>query len=297
MAPPADGDGPEESGDFGDTDSPAGSGAESGVPDEIDPRIQERREQVAQDKSRRRRRRWRRVAVPVVSMAALVGVAHSPPLSVSKVRVEGAAETSEQGVLEAADIDEGRAMMTLDEGATELRVSELPWVEDVDVVRDWPGTVRIKVTERTAVATAVVERTGLAALVDGRGRVLSAVTLADLAATGGVASDGLIVLTGLDALPEPGGEVPTEARAALAIAERAPERVPGMLAEISVDLEAVVAPGVPGEGAVVSFRSGEQVDERLIALDTLLSGADMTCLATVDLWIPDRPVITRRPGC
>lgn len=251
-----------------------------------DPRIWERRAQVLQEETRRRRKRWRWVAVPVLVVVLLVVVAHTPPLSVSEVRVEGAEKTPDDLVLEAARIRTGSAMLTLDVQAAEGRVAELPWVGEVDVVRGWPDTVRIEVAERTPVA--VAQGSDSQALVDASGRVLEPASGTE---------DGLIVLTGVDELPAAGEDLPAEADDALAIAERVPDRVPGALAEISVDLDAVIAEGVAGQGAVVSFRTGESIDERLVALDTLLKGADMSCVATVDLWIPDRPVTTQRPDC
>jgi cell division protein FtsQ len=250
--------------------------------------MRERRAQVLQDESRRRRKRWRWVVVPVVAVVAFVAVAHTPPLSVTDVRVEGAQETMDEAVLESAGIATGRPMLTLDEGSAERRVAELPWVGSVDVVRDWPGTVRIKLTERTPVAVAVADPSGPGALVDATGRVLRV----------GAIREGMVVLSGLEDLPDEGEELPVEAQDALAFAASAPERVPGVLGEISVDLEAVIAPGAPGAGASVSFRKGESVEERLVALDSVLTGAEnVGCLATVDLWDPDHPVVTRRPGC
>lgn len=260
------------------------------------PRMRQRRAQVLEDETRRRRKRWLWVALPVVTLGLLWGLAHTPPFAVAEVLVEGGEHTADAAVLEASGIDPGQAMLTLDERAVQRRVEALPWVEEADVVRAWPRMVRIEVTERTPVAVAVTEAAGPQALVDATGRVVQLGQF-DAAGDGDGEGPGLVVLTGLDDLPEEGEDLPAEALDAVAIAARAPELVPDTLEEISVDLDAVIAPGAPGAGAVVRFRSGESVDERLVALDTLLTDADLSCLATVDLTVPDRPVVTRHPGC
>lgn len=254
----------------------------------LDPRMQQRREEVLEEETRRRRQRLLWVAVPMLALLALLGLSYTPLLDVDQVEVAGAEHTTEDAVLEAAGIRQGHRMLTLDEKGAERRVEALPWVGEADVVRDWPGGVRIAVTERAPAAAVATGEPGLVAWVDETGRVLQ---------VGGHVADGLVTVVGLDEVPPEGSEVPAEALDALAIAARAPGRVPGALATISVDLEGVLAEGTPGAGAAIYFRNGDAIDEKLVALDTVLTGGNVNCLATVDLWVPDVPTLTRHPGC
>lgn len=267
-------------------DSPERPGDPAGVVH--DPRMHQRRAQVEQDESRRRRRRWLWVAAPVLVLAAAFGLAHTPLLAVDDVRVTGLGETSEAEVLEAAAITRGRPLLTLDTAGVARRVEELPWVASARVVREWPQGVRVGVTEREPVAVAMAEGSEFVAWVDEEGRVLR---------LGGQAPEGFVALTGLDALPEEGASLPEDAADALAVASLASTSYPGLLAEVSLGLDGVVAEGTPGAGAEVEFGVADDLHERLVALESVLGEWDVQCLATVNLVVPDRPVVTRDEGC
>lgn len=248
------------------------------------PRFSQRREEIQQERQRRRFRRWAWVAVPVLMALVLLALAHTPLADVDEIVVEGQLNTLEDEVVTASGLLTGQPLLTLDEGAAERRIGELPWVATADVVRSWSGTVRIVVTEREPAAVVLKGEEAEPVLVDDTGRVL---------AHGGPVPEGLIAITGVGQVPSPGRTLPEDALEALAIAAEAPERVPGVLSMISLDLEAQIAPGAPAEGALVRFKDGSQPVEKLVALDTILTSADLTCLATIDLWVPENPTLTR----
>lgn len=248
------------------------------------PRFSQRREEIQQERQRRRLRRWVWVAVPVLLVLIVLGVAHTPVADVDEIAVEGQVNTLEDEIVAASGLLVGQPLLTMDEGGAERRVGELPWVATADVVRSWTGTVRIVVTERVPAAVVLMGQEGEPALVDETGRVL---------AHGGPVPQGLITITGVDRVPRPGATLPEPALDPLAVAAAAPERVPGVLTAISVDMEAQIAPGAPAAGALVRFKDGSQAVEKLVALDTILTSADLTCLATIDLWVPENPTLTR----
>src|SRR5262249_45069271 len=141
----------------------AGTGA-------VDPRIRQRWVAVRRAEGRRRLRILLVVlAVVLVGTAAWVALA-SPLLDVDRLIVRRTVHTAPEQVTSAAQIARGDAMIWVDDGAAASRVEALPWVRSAHVERDWPGTVRITVTERTAAAW-VQSGTG-PAIVDGTGRVL-----------------------------------------------------------------------------------------------------------------------------
>ena len=88
----------------------------------------------------------------LVAGAAAWWILMSSALAVQQVRVEGVDRLSETSVRRAAAIADGTALVTLDLDAVARRVSELRPVASVEVVRDWPSSVEIRVTERTPVA-------------------------------------------------------------------------------------------------------------------------------------------------
>jgi len=117
------------------------------------------------DRSRRRfaRRQWLRrwlvwryvigsVLLVVLTVTGIWLVFFSSTLTVKHVDVRGESLLSQQQILTAADVPVGAHLAELDLGAIRARVAGLAPVKHVDVSRDWPDGVLIKVTERRAVA-------------------------------------------------------------------------------------------------------------------------------------------------
>ena len=114
---------------------------------------------------------WRYVIASVLLVALVAGaiwlVFVGSALTVQQVKVTGESELSEQQVLTAAQVPAGAHLAELDLDAIRARVSALAPVRRVDVSRDWPHGVLIKVTERTPVA--VVEIGGRFHAMDAEG--------------------------------------------------------------------------------------------------------------------------------
>ena len=92
----------------------------------------------------------------------------SPLLSVQRVEVIGTVRLTTAQVLEAAAVAPGAPLARVDSPALRARVGALSTVARVRVVRAWPHTLRLQVTERTAVAAAR-QADGAWALVDVHG--------------------------------------------------------------------------------------------------------------------------------
>jgi cell division protein FtsQ len=104
---------------------------------------------------------WRYVIGSVLLVALVAGgiwlVFVSSALTVKHVAVQGESQLSEQRVLAAADVPQGAHLAQLDLEAIRARVAALAAVRRVDVSRDWPDGVLIKVTERTPVAVVALD--------------------------------------------------------------------------------------------------------------------------------------------
>jgi cell division protein FtsQ len=132
------------------------------------PRLQARAQ--AERAARRRQQATRAglglaVVVPVVLLGWLL--LSSPLLAVRTVTVSGTERLTADHVRAVADVRVGTPLARVDTGAVVRRVRALPVVAQVSVSRGWPGTLRVRVVERTAVA-ALVDARG-AKLVDGSG--------------------------------------------------------------------------------------------------------------------------------
>ena len=172
-----------------------------------------REERARAERSHRRRRTLRRIGqgllllIPVLAAAWVVLV--SSWLALDRVEVSGTSRLEPRQVVAAAQIPIGTPLARIDTDAIEGRIARLAPVADVEVRRDWPGTLRVTVTERTA-AAAIAVKDGVH-LVDATGVTFATET--DLPA-------GLVTLD----VADPGPSDPAT-RAALAVYTALPEEL------------------------------------------------------------------------
>lgn len=104
----------------------------------------------------RRRHAWRWLLAALLAVglcgAAIWLVLFSDHLAVDGVAVDGVESVREGEVRTAADVPVGEPLATLDLAAIESRVGTLAAVRSVDVSRQWPDAVLIRVEERMPVA-------------------------------------------------------------------------------------------------------------------------------------------------
>lgn len=230
------------------------------------PRLRERREAVERDQSRKRRRRFVAAALVTAVGISAVAITRSPLFDVDHIIVVGAVRTGPEVVRTAAGIEAGEPMTSVDPAAVTRAVGELPWVDDVDVSRDWPGTVRIQVTERTAVAQADEM------LVDGDGRVLGPVEGGDLMPE--VRTGDHDAMATMDAMPD-------ALRSEVRTASSDPD------GEVTLELR---------DGITVLLGGQDGLRAKFAAIDGLLSQADRSTIATIDVTVPTAATLTRRGG-
>ncbi|GAA3529510.1 hypothetical protein AFL01nite_01110 [Aeromicrobium flavum] len=123
-------------------------------------------------RQQRRRRRWRIAAVAAAVVLVLAGawaVWFSSLFEIRGVDVTGTEHLPAERVVRVADVPLGTPLLRLDTETTAEALRELPPVESVRIDRDFPHTVRISVTERSAVAW--VDRSGTPWAVDPSGVV------------------------------------------------------------------------------------------------------------------------------
>jgi cell division protein FtsQ len=140
----------------------------------VDPRVRERWIAARRAEGRRRLRVVLIALAVVFALGAAWAVIASPFLDVDRMVVTGTTRSTIADIETASQIHRGDAMVWLDAGAVVARIDALPWVRAAHVEREWPGTVKIAVTERTAVAW--VDSDAGPTLVDGTGRVLERVS-------------------------------------------------------------------------------------------------------------------------
>lgn len=228
---------------------------------------------------------WTALAV-VVLAAGGYSATRSELLDVDRVQVllSGDSPLTEVEVVEVAKILPGTPMLDLDLDAVAGRIRDLPYVAEVAAERDWPGTVRVWVAVRLPVANAVEPGGGMA-LLDAQGTVLEFV----------VDTHPVLPTIRVDRFGKPGSRV---------------LRIDPLLraaGAISSDLGAWIlalsaaGSGVRAElvgGVVVDLGLGEDYADEMRSLATVLTRVDLRCLESIDVSIPQNPVVIRSTtGC
>ena len=222
------------------------------------------------------------VLLALVSLATVV-VLRSPILDVDEVRIDGAVRTDPTQVVELVGIEVGSPILLADLDGARERLSGLPWVASVQVTRDLPGTVLVRLVERTPVA--VLAGPGRAVLVDASGRVV---------AEAGDGAAGLLRVAVAEDPPAVGRSVDEGLRTAVALADRFRADPPGVVAGVAVtpSLRLLLA-----AGGFIDLGDATGLEAKVEAVRTALARIDLTCAARIDVRVPTHPVLTRNPAC
>lgn len=118
----------------------------------IDPRLSERRREVAEDRARRNVTRLVRLLVVLILLSALVWLFLSPLLSLDEVVVNGVSASSAHSILADEEIVAGRPLVLIRAEATIEALEEDPWIREADVDLDWPNRATVTIEERVPAA-------------------------------------------------------------------------------------------------------------------------------------------------
>jgi cell division protein FtsQ len=118
----------------------------------IDPRLTERRREVAEDRARRNVTRLVRLLVVLAVIGAVVWLFLSPLLSVKAVTASGIVASDANSTLAEEGVVVGRPMILVDAGDVVAALERDPWVGEATVDKDWPNQVQVTIVERVPVA-------------------------------------------------------------------------------------------------------------------------------------------------
>jgi cell division protein FtsQ len=210
-------------------------------------------------------------------------VLHSPILAMRRVVIVGATEETSAAVLDTAGLVGHPPLIDIDPGLAATRLARLPYVARATVERVWPTEVRIVITERQPVAFTTLVG-GHVALFDRTGRVL-----ADDAAP----PSGLLPVTGIGAVPQPGAQLSPPATAVLEAVGALPASLVARVGAFSETPADGIELQISG-GPLVVLGTSAQLREKYVALVTLArsAAASLAAAKTVDLRVPDAPVLT-----
>lgn len=255
------------------------------VDDDIDPRIQARRDEVARGIGRRRRRRWLVLAVLVLVALAAYGLSRTPVLDIDELVVTGAVQTPTDDVVTASGLRPGAPLAEVDPGEVAARIEALPWIRSASVTRGWDGRVVLEVAERTA-ELQLADGAGGWLAVDGEGRVLG---------QGAQPAPGLPVVQGV--APAPVGvtvdpRVGDALLVARALTPALRSRVTAIVLADAGQVELALRPV-----GRVRLGAPAAVPAKIASLQVLFGQVDLRDLCGIDLRVPEAPVLTRSQPC
>jgi cell division protein FtsQ len=258
----------------------------------MDPRIRARREQVEAEASRIRVHRLVWVALGLVVLVGAGALSlRSPLLDVNEVRVLGVSQTNPETIRAVSGIAAGDTLLEVDMATAAAAIAELPWVDEVSTERSIRGAVSFTVTEREPVAQAQINGQAGYAIVDADGRVLT---------TQSEPRPELVTISAARGSMSPGGWLASGSLEAVAVADalRLPlgEKIDSIVINKSGTLNLYLNREVVGEaaaGGVILIGSIDEVDAKVLAIETILAQVDLACLAVLDVQVPTVPVITR----
>ncbi|HEY5889593.1 MAG TPA: FtsQ-type POTRA domain-containing protein [Acidimicrobiia bacterium] len=118
----------------------------------IDPRLADRRKEVAEDRARHNIKRLLRLLIFLGILGAVVWLFLSPALSASSVDLIGVSSSRANEILTEEQVVSGRPLILIQQGSVEGRLLSDPWIKSADVNVSWPNKVEVIVDERTPVA-------------------------------------------------------------------------------------------------------------------------------------------------
>ena len=96
----------------------------------------------------------------------------SPLFAIRQIEIVGNSTISSEEILERARLETGQNMLAFNAGTVHSQINQLPFVQNVSIVREFPDKVIITVSERTPIANIRVAHSATYLLIDHVGMVL-----------------------------------------------------------------------------------------------------------------------------
>jgi cell division protein FtsQ len=252
----------------------------------IDPRIRERRIDVARSRGRRRLA-WLCAGVGLVAAAGIIlATLHTAWMSAQVVTVTGQHPNTSTAAIEAASgLDGHPPLIDVDPGSVAARVERLPYVAAADVRRQWPDGVEIRVTERVPAMQMAGPGTKWSIL-DANGRTLGIVPSR---------APGLVVLIvygpsgGVSPAPV-GKALGQGAAAGLRVSHTLPPAFAGQVAAVTELANATVRLYL-NSGLNVLLGTTVELNAKYEDVAAIIAHAPLTGAKTIDVTVPQSPTV------
>jgi len=250
----------------------------------VDPRMKARRIAVMRAEGRRRLQVLAVASGIVLLAAAAWGISRTPLLDVDRITITGADAADRAEILRSSNVSVGLPMLFLDVDEAQRSVTSLPWVKSAQVWRDWPATVRITVDPRVPAAVVPVsaDRT---ALVDANGYAIDWGPAPFEVPHVSAPFSGQL------------GDIHTSADGPLAFVAAMPDDLRAWVSTVTLDADHDRVGLALVGGATVALGEPVLIDDKISALRSVLATADLECVTTIDVTMPDIATVTRHQPC
>mgnify|MGYP001160772849 FL=1 len=217
-----------------------------------------------------------------VAVASYVLLGKSALFDVERVEIYGLHRVTLAEVEERLGFRSGDPLRSVNSEEEARNLEGLPWVQAVDIERKWDGLVMVEITERRAVALAMVALDQWA-LIDSSGRVL----------TGGLSSPpDLPRLSGVHAAGVPGSYMMEDSKLLLSVLGALPTDLAQRVLSLRRDANGEIL-GSLASGQEVIFGDEDRLAAKVVALVAVLShlGDQNRNDRYIDVSIPEVPAV------
>ena len=253
---------------------------------EVDPRLDQRRREVA----RSRRRKWwigfGSLAGAVVLVLVGWALLHSSLFSVRTLNVTGASSLVRDQVVAASGVAKADPLISIDTATAATSVEAIPLVKTAEVQLRWPSTVTIAVTMRTPVA--YVASAGRFARVDRTGRVLSrSVNPPTRFSPVPLEMQVEGVTPG-----KPGSWLPDRAAGAIKVAAKVPPAFRDQVAKVIGNADGTVTLQMTAP-VTVNLGTADKLHAKFSDVAAIIAGTSLHAGDVIDVSVPQASTITR----
>lgn len=222
------------------------------------------------------------ISLVFIVLLGLYSATQSELLDVDEidVLVTGGNQISSNEIIELSGISLSQSMISVDSDEAKSLVMNNPWIEDVEINKEWPSAISIWVDLRQAFAHAVTLE-GAFATIDEKGMVLKLSKSA--------ASDDLVSLL-VEELAEPGNII-----LGIEMLLAATEAITPDLKEW-IKIISPTASGVRAElqGSVfVDLGIAEDFSTSMTDLKAVLGQVELMCIQSIDVSVRENPIVER----
>ena len=222
------------------------------------------------------------ISLVFIVLLGLYSATQSELLDVDEidVLVTGGNQISSNEIIELSGISLSQPIISVDSDEAKSLLMSNPWIEDVEINKEWPSAISIWVDLRQAFAYAVTLE-GVSATIDEQGTVLK------LSESG--SADNLVSLL-VEELAEPGNKI-----LGIEMLLAATEAITPDLKEW-IKIISPTASGVRAElhGSVfVDLGIAEDFSTAMNDLKAVLGQVELMCMQSIDVSVRENPIIER----